>query len=327
MKYKMAVKICTATVGIEASSKAVLPEIPGQIEVKSLLTDFHSVEEIPFSGSLDGHISVKETEASPVCTVAQGKVQISGPLLRLSEEASDLRFSLWGNQGLLYRYTLYLLEKKHRIYNFHACALYDDDNDTLYVIVGGAGSGKTIYLLRGLLKGLRLFSTETVHFQINGEDTLWHIGSLVDNVRLGTLVYDFPDFLPDIPLPSPDKLWQEKIALDLSQFKASPTTIKNPSAVYLLIPRIERDWKGYSVDDIENSEKAWRLLFENITHKIAETFILYDKIPVKGFEEQDLATQRLSAVKRLVQSSRTKKIAAILANPKNCWGDVLDSSQ
>lgn len=323
-EHKTAAKICAATIGIEANSKDILPNFSGKIEVKSLLTDFYSVEEIPFSDTLDGLISIEVADVPPACTLSQGTFEISGPLLKLAEEASDLRFSLWGNQGLLYRYTLHLLEKKHHIHNFHACALYDNKQDTLYVVIGGAGSGKTIYLLSGLSQGLQLFSTETVHFQITGKDIIWHIGSLVDNIRLGTLLYDFPDFLPDIPSPSPDTVWKEKIALDLSKFKASRNTIKNPRAVYLLFPRIEREWKGFTLDEIDNNEKASSLLFENITQKLSETFILYDKITVKGFEQQELSIRRLSAVNRLLESPQIKKIATVLANPQNCWSSILE---
>ena len=108
------------------------------------------------------------------------KARFKGPFLKLTQEASDLRFSLWGNQGFLYRYALYLLEKKHRIYNFHACALFHEKKDQMFVVIGGAGSGKTVYLLSGLIKGLKLFSTETVHFRIEKNAVTWFLGSLVE---------------------------------------------------------------------------------------------------------------------------------------------------
>ena len=146
-------KILEATIGIEANREELLPHFPLKTEVKSLLTDFKDVESIPYSADLDGYISVEESLEEPSFEFSREKVRFKGPFLRLTQEASDLRFSLWGNQGFLYRFTLYLLEKKHRIYNLHACALYRVEKDHMYVVIGGAGSGKTVYLLSGLAKG------------------------------------------------------------------------------------------------------------------------------------------------------------------------------
>ena len=99
------------------------------------------------------------------------RVLFKGPFLKLSEEASDSRFTIWGNQGFLFRYTLLLLERKHKIFNIHGCALFHQERNRLYLIVGGAGSGKTVYLLSGLGKGLR----EAGNRYENGEFFLMHL--------------------------------------------------------------------------------------------------------------------------------------------------------
>ena len=196
MMDTIGIQILKATVGIRSNAKALLPTFPQTIEVKSLLTDFAKMVEIPCSGELDGHIVLENKPAGPATfEFSKHKALFHGPLLELEDSASDLRFSLWGNQGFLYRFILFLLEEKHRIYSLHACGLFDEKRNFLYVIVGGAGSGKTVYLLSGIAKGLKLFSTETVHFKIEGNELIWFKGSLVDNVRLGTLIQDFPQFL------------------------------------------------------------------------------------------------------------------------------------
>ncbi|GAH37994.1 unnamed protein product, partial [marine sediment metagenome] len=238
-------------------------------------------------------------------------------------EASDLRFSLWGNQGFLYRYALYLLEKKHRIYNFHACALYQEKKDQMFVVIGGAGSGKTVYLLNGLAKGLKLFSTETVHFRIEKDAVSWFMGSLVDNVRLGTLMYNFPQFLPKIETQEAGEEWQKKIALDLSPYKTDFEELKTPRSVVILFPRIEEGRKGFLLNLIEDRRKATKALFDNISQKIAENVILYDKIPVLGFDEKQMALARLKYASQLVHHKTITKIASVLSNPDDCWGDLL----
>ncbi|NOR53713.1 MAG: hypothetical protein GQ536_06470, partial [Candidatus Aminicenantes bacterium] len=106
--FKTGLKILEAKVGIESNRKELLPPFPFRTEVKSLLTDFKEVENIHFSNSLDGYISVEESSSKPFFELSEGKAKFKGPFLELTEEASDLRFSLWGNQGFLYRYILYL---------------------------------------------------------------------------------------------------------------------------------------------------------------------------------------------------------------------------
>ena len=321
--YKTGIKILEARIGIESNREELLLHFPLKTEVKSLLTDFKDVESIPYSADLDGYISVEESVEDPSFEISGGKARFRGPFLTLTREASDLRFSLWGNQGFLYRYALYLLERKHGIYNFHACALYHEKNDQMFVVIGGAGSGKTVYLLSGLTKGLKLFSTETVHFRIEKDTVSWFMGSLVDNVRLGTLMYNFPQFLPKIETQEAGKEWQEKIALDLSTYKADFDELKNPRSVAILFPRIEEGRKGFLLNLIEDRRKAVKALFDNISQKISENVILYDKIPVLGFDEKEMALARLKYVNQLVHHKTITKIASILSNPNDCWGDLL----
>jgi hypothetical protein len=321
--YEIAVKILQAAVGIQSNLEALLPHLTLEIKVESLLTDFKMIETIPFTPDLDGYVSIEETEAPPSYEIQDDRILFKGPFLKLNEEASDPRYTFWGNQGFLYRYTLYLLEKKHRIYNFHACALYDENENTLHVIIGGAGSGKTVFLLRGLEKGLKLFSTETVHFHIEQGKVIWHMGSLVDNVRLGTLIYDFPRLLPDSEKLNPQESWQKKIALDLSEYKTHREIIENPSAVHILFPRIERGFEKTTLNPIKNKRKAAKGLFENISQKLAETIILYDTIVVLGLDETELARNRLKAVDELVNHNSVSPITSILSNPRDCWDHIL----
>jgi len=321
--YKAGIKILKAKIGIESNREELLFQFPIKTEVKSLLTDFKDVESIPYSTGLDGYISIEESVEDPSVEFSGEKARFKGPFLKLTREASDLRFSLWGNQGFLYRYALYLLERKYRIYNFHACALYQEKNDQMFVVIGGAGSGKTVYLLSGLAKGLKLFSTETVHFRIEKDAVSWFMGSLIDNVRLGTLMYNFPQFLPKIETQEAGEEWQKKIALDLSTHKTDFEELKTPKSVVILFPRIEEGRKGFLMNLIEDKRKAAKALFDNVSQKIAENVILYDKIPILGFDEKQMALRRLKYVSQVVHHKTITKIASVLSNPNDCWGDLL----
>lgn len=322
--FLTAAKILRATIGIRADREDLLPILPPRLEVPSLLTDFRRIEQIPFQEGLDGYISIEEAGGEPSYRITEDTVYFKGPFSRMQKEASDHRYTLWGNQGFLYRYVLYLLEKKHGIYNFHACALHQEKMEKLFVIIGGAGSGKTVYLLSGLEKGLKLFSTETVHFRIEGDDQFWYMGSVADNIRRGTLIHDFPRFLRQEEIPDRTSVWQKKIAVDLSGFRANKETIKNPRAIHILFPRIEKGFDKPVWDPIKGTRKAEKILFDNITEKVAETTLLYDKLTVLGLDEKDLSISRLRSVRELANHRTVTDIESVISSPKNCWGHLLD---
>jgi hypothetical protein len=327
LMYETGLQILKATVGIRSNARDLLPKFPLQTEVKSLLTDFRDMIEIPYSAKLDGQIVLENRpSAAAFFERSKRKALFRGPLRYLEGQASDLRYSLWGNQGFLYRFILYLLEEKHHIFSLHACALYDEKRNLLYIAAGGAGSGKTVYLLSGIAKGLKLFSTETVAYECRGKKITWFKGSLVDNVRLGTLVHDFPQFLPRLDRPlSPGQAWQKKIALDLSSHQCSQDTLVQPDVV-LLFPRIEEGRKGFLSTPFEDKRPAAKAVFDNLSQKIAETTILYDRLTVCGLDNAGLAESRLRSACQLVENRSVVKMASVLSGPADCWGHLLESS-
>ncbi len=326
LPYKSAVKIGPARIGICTNHPAHIPEFTSTIEVKSLLTDFHKTEIIPYSPDMDGFIHIQESQDTPECLLSGNILLLRGPLLELADKALDLRYSLWGNLGLLYHYTLYLLESCHRIYSFHACALYAPHSKILYVIAGGAGSGKTVYLLSGLLQGLKLFSTETVHLDTRNQEFGWLMGSLVDNVRMGTLAYDFPQFMPESELPSPNQIWQKKIALDLSVYQYEQEVIQDAASIRLLFPHLERGRSEFLMAPMSQPNQAAKRLFDNISEKRAQSFVLYDRIAVAGFDTPASAQKRLDALYRFVRDPHVDLIASVFADPQHCWGKLLNTT-
>lgn len=321
--FKIALKILEARIGIHSNKASLLPYFPLPLEVKSLLTDFRDVEKIALSGQLDGFITVRDhLRGKAFWTFSEDSLLFQGPFLKWEKEASDLRYSFWGNQGILYRYALFLLEKRHRIYNFHACGLYSSRNDCLYVIIGGPGSGKTVYLLSGLSRGLKLFSTETVHFRIRGKEISWFMGSVVDNVRLGTLFRLFPQFSP--PLENKGKnIWQEKIAVDLSAYKNNSEILVNPR-VTIILPHIEEGWKDPQVRTVADKRVAAKALFENVSQKLSQTIILYDKLPFPGLDNSQLASDRLSFIYQLLNHESLEAVYSVFSDPLNCWEGIIE---
>jgi hypothetical protein len=316
---KSGIRILEATVAVEASRAELLPRFPLKVEVPSLLTDFGLVRETGFFRQADGRISITDRTGRPRVRIGPRMAAFSGPFLRLEREASDLRYSLWGNQGFLYRFALRLLEERRRIYSFHAAGLYEESGNILYVVAGGAGSGKTVFLLDGISKGLKLFSTETVHFRISAGSVSWFKGSLVDNVRLGTLLHDFPSHLPS-PVPRKERrdVWGVKVALDLGAYQAGPDILKNP-AVVLLFPRVEEGRREFVLRPFRTPGAAAKPIFDNIAQKIGESVVLYDVLALPGQDTPALAAARWREANRLAGHSSLRLAAGVLCGTRDCW--------
>jgi hypothetical protein len=322
-EFRLGVRILEATVGIISNRKSLLPALPPPLAVSSLQTDFREVAKIPFPAGADGSIKIIENPAVvPHFRRSERRAVVEGPLSELTRRASDARYGLWGNLGFLYRFILFLLEKRHRIYNLHACALYQPAGHRLFIIAGGPGSGKTVYLLSGLERGLTLFSTETVHFRREGRHLRWFMGSLVDNVRVGTLRRHFPKFLPSGMNISAKEEWRQKRAIDLTPFRWQEESLVDPELM-ILFPRVEENCQEFLVHSFSDYQEATQALFANISEKIAETVILYDRITLPGMDRADLAEARREACQGLSRHKTVAFSGAVFSGPRRCWGDFL----
>jgi hypothetical protein len=322
--FRTGVRILEATVALASNRKSLLPRLPPPLEVKSLLTDFRAVERIPYSSRADGRITVRDKPGvRPSYRLSGTRAVFSGPFIDLTRKATDLRYSLWGNQGFLYRFTLMLLELKHRIFNLHACALYQPQRHRLFIVAGGAGSGKTVFLLSGLERRMTLFSTETVHFRKVRGRFHWFKGSLVDNVRIGTLRRHFPSFLAGDSGSSSGAEWQTKIALDLSSFGWPGERLIEPETV-ILFPRIEEGREEFILSPFRDHRQTAKALFDSAAEKIAGSVVLYDRLPVPGLDRTELAEERWRTGEALARNPKTVFCASVLASPRCCWGDLLD---
>ena len=193
--YKRAVKIVHARMGILSNNEKLINEpryFEGQV-MESLLTNIHSIEKIPFSDDLDSYfLVIDEPHVKPQVKVTDKVCTCTGNFTRYERECSDNRYSLFGNLGLFFKYLLATLERYHNIHSFHASSMYSPSRNTLLMVVGGAGAGKTVFLLKGLEEDWRIFSTEMTHFRFTERGYEFYMGSLFDNIRLGNLIYDFP---------------------------------------------------------------------------------------------------------------------------------------
>ena len=199
--------------------------------------------------------------------------------------------------------------------------MYVPEQNELMLVVGGAGAGKTVFLMEGLRRGYQIFSTEMTHLEFRGGDVVLHKGSLVDNIRLGTFVYDFPDVAAQIGLELPEvaNVWAHKLAVDLASVAPAVDELVNPR-LSLLFPKIESGRETAVVADVPPGPKLVKLLFDNASEKIGGTALLYDRIPLPGTDAPDIAAKRLAGMNRLVHDHAALIVRAkdILAGTHNC---------
>ena len=323
--YRRAVKIVQARMGIVSNTEKLITEpryFEGQV-MESLLTNIHSIEPIPYTDDLDAYfIVIDDPNVHPQVTVTERVLFATGDFTRYEKECSDNRYSLFGNMGLYFKYLLVTLERYHRIYSFHASSMFSPSRNTLLLVVGGPGAGKTVFLLKGLEDDWRILSTEMTHFTFTDEGYVFCMGSLYDNIRVGNLIYDFPQAIdklnveiPDVPDP-----WGHKIAIDMGTIAAEPRYL-NPR-VTIVDAKIESGRDTPIVKSITQKGKIVRILFENATEKFGVPFILYDRIPVGGLDTPDLMTKRLEVMYRFVEEVSLNPVKSTLAGAQNCMEGI-----
>ena len=322
---RRAVRMLRARFGLISNNAQLIsnPEFfESRAVIQSLVTNVHAVPEIPYAEPLDAHLYLLDLpQTPPSIRVGTDKVFAAADFSGLESACSDRRCSLFGNLGLFFRFALALLERRYGIFSFHASAMYVPEQNELMLVVGGAGAGKTVFLMEGLRRGYQIFSTEMTHLEFRGGDVVLHKGSLVDNIRLGTFVYDFPDVAAQIglKLPEVDNVWAHKLAVDLASVAPAVDELVNPR-LSLLFPKIESGRETAVVADVPPGPKLVKLLFDNASEKIGGTALLYDRIPLPGTDAPDIAAKRLAGMNRLVHDHAALIVRAkdILAGTHNC---------
>ena len=271
----------------------------------------------------DAHFSIINEFSPPTIRISQREVYAVGDFMSLEREVADPRFSLLGNEGLFFRFVLRILEQKHGIFSLHACSLSDPKTNRLLIVCGGASSGKTPSLLAGIEAGWQVFATEMTHFHFDDKDLVFYKGAVLDNIRIGTLRYDFPGLSQrlKVKLPVVKDEWGTKVVVDLSPYQAPTSRLTNPE-VTIVIPHIERGIREPMVTPVRNKRSLRKLLFDNASEKLAETVLLYEKIPFTGLDNFSASQGRLRAVQGLVDYRGLRKTVRIISETKNCLKEV-----
>jgi hypothetical protein len=328
--HRRAIQIVHARLGLVSNDRDLITrsEYFTDRVPQSLLTDYHRVEDVPWDGTpagVDAEIRIIDAPGlASAIALEPDRVLAVGDWTALEAGNSDRRYSLFGNLGFVFRYAIHALERHHDTWSFHASAMVDDKGD-LWLIPGGAGAGKTVFLLEGLSRGWTIFSTEMTHLRLTAGGYEFYKGSLFDNIRLGTLLYDFPAVTErlGIEVPPAKDPWGAKIALDLRHVQTPADVLVSPS-LRIVSPKVESGRERAIVTPIDRREKLVKLLFDNATEKHGGTVLLYDRLPLPSLDTPALMARRLEAMRGLVDRATIKSARATLCGARNCMEGLVD---
>ena len=315
-------RILGITYGLGSNNRGLIfnPEFFEPGEIQSQITNWCEIEHIPYGPDLDAYCHFLDDSSLPSeIQVGDRELFVQGDLSRLDREGCDRRWSLLGNMGLFFRYAL-TVQERHGIHALHASAIYKPHENELLVIVGKAGAGKTVYLLEALARGYQIFSTEMTYFRLAPEGVVFFQGALMDNIRVGNFVYDFPEAAErlELELPHVENPWEAKISVSMAGVTTEQAVLLNPKLSFVF-PRIEAGREHAIVHDVARPRTLTRLLFESASEKIGSTTLLYEELPLAGLDSPALAQARWEAVAQLVAAPQweIEQARATLAGPKS----------
>jgi hypothetical protein len=320
-------RILGITYGLSSNNAHLIhnPEFWEPGEIQSQITNWCEIEHIPYAPGMDATCHLLDDPALPFRIDAGEEVlSVQGDLSRLEREGRDKRWFLLGNLGLWFRWAL-TVQERHGIHSLHASAIYKPDEDELLVIVGKAGAGKTVYLLESLVRGYQVFSTEMTFFRVEPERIVFYRGALMDNIRVGSFLYDFPEAAGRLALtlPQTDDPWGAKFSVSMHSVTTEHPELVNPR-ISFLFPRIEAGYDHAIIHEVSSRRTLVRLLFDSLSEKIGSTTLICEEMPVTGLDSPVLAQARWETVRRLVDAPhwQIKQAKTILAGPKSCMEGI-----
>lgn len=284
--------------------------------MESLVTDYRRVDELPLESGYDARIlALDQPQLQPGIAADACGVTAVAPFSKWEAASRDRRFTLFGNQGLLYRFALRVLEERYQISSFHANAVYSSERNELVIAMGGGNSGKSPVLLAAVSNGYEVFATELVHVRVHKGNVEFFKGSVVDNIRVGNLLYDFPELISTIRVPDGAlDPWELKIPVDFTAWEAKPAILSN-ARFRIIVPKVEAGRVPSIRVPLRGAGLA-KVLFDNASEKIGTSFTMYDRLASSGFDDAHLAAARYLRMQALAASHDLVNAESVIATAR-----------
>ena len=295
---KIGVKVSEAKVGVSTNSSHLLE----REKFYWLDTNFLSVDFVPFEEAMDSYMEIEDVGGVPCFKIERSRLMVKGDFSKWEKEIKDKRYTLFGNLGIFSSWVLRTLEEEHDISTFHACALVKGER--LVIISGGAGAGKTVFILSALKKGWKIFSTEFVHFRVKDKVEFFK-GPIRDAVRVDTFRYHFPEMVEDLGINLREETGS-KLVVDFSPFQVREYKLIDPEII-LIFPHVEEKRERVIRKEIKDREILLRNLFNNASEKMEKSLLLYGKWAIPGLDTFPLAEKRRERLEKFLERGRVKE--------------------
>ncbi|HAK45694.1 MAG TPA: hypothetical protein DCO79_07235 [Spirochaeta sp.] len=290
----------------------------------SLLSNFNSLNEISSTLPMDVIFEVKNISGAEEFSleVDGSNYYLSGPVERCEKECSDKRSSIFGNMGFFSKVAVLELEKRG-IFSFHSTSFCKEDENRLYLVLGGSGAGKSSVLLKAQTANMNVFGTELTHFSLNDGKLKLMEGSLWQNCRMGNLVIDFPELLGKygIDWSGEGDPWYQYKSVDLGDWKAGKAVLEDPELV-LLFPRIESEREN-SVIFRSSAEKKDYKIYNNLADKVSPPSMLYGTYFIPSIDDDESQKLRMKAAIDFRRTANIIDCWEILASPAQCLDGII----
>ncbi len=248
---------------------------------------------------------------------------LAGPVIEREKAAPDKRYTVYSTGGLLTRIMPGVLESKG-FSCLHATSVYNPDTNHMMVFVGGPGAGKTILMLEACLRqGYKLMTTEYTHFRTENGEVRFYLGSVLDNVRVGNLIYNYTEYeriwgkkILD-RLPAGYNPWSSKVALDMTPLLPDREVIVNPR-VSLVFVKIEGYREAPVVEQLKPASTRFQL-YLNAAELISRPRFFFGCLPVPSLDTTKRAKNRLKIVDDMLATADLVECTSLFAGVNNAW--------
>lgn len=321
-------RVACGTVGLASNSPGLLDQ-PAYFDqapqeanprIWSLLSSIHGVQDVPYGPELDGHLTIVDGPGlrPRILPEPRGLTAI-GDFSTWEVDPPDRRYTLFGNAGLLSKLIYSTLERVHGVLSFHASVMIDEPSGEVYIMIGSAGAGKTVMMLEGCLRrGYRVFATEMAHIRIDPDGVTLFKGSLYDNVRLATLLEDFPEGVDALGLRAVagERPGDAKLAASFRGLETGHDVLVNPR-LHLIFPRIEGERSRAQTKTVGDRDTLIRSLFENASEMIVRPRLYYGQLAFASPDGPEHTQRRIELVEALVDRAKLGQVKTVLAGTRN----------